>query len=264
MPTTLTLLSALLLLGAAPGNAAEGQAQAVKDCAECPELVMVPAGKFKMGSEAKGALANEKPVHEVTFAKGFAIGKYEVTFAEWDACVADKGCTHKPGDQGWGRGKQPVTNIGYTDAQEYVSWLSKKSGKTYRLPTEAEWEYAARGGATTEYPWGDEIGKGNANCAKCNDKDVDKNAPVGSYKPNGFGLYDVVGNVAEWVGDCYEFLYTDAPKDGTARSKPNCSMYTVRGGSWHIEPRDTRLAARQWFYPYNRFAYLGFRVVRAE
>ena len=261
MPTSLSILLGLRLLGAAPASAAEGQAQAAKDCPQCPELVVVPAGKFKMGSDAKGAMANEKPTREVTL-KSFAIGKYEVTFAEWDACVADKGCTYNPADQGWGRGKQPVTNIAYQDVQQYLDWLSKKAGKTYRLPTEAEWEYAARGGTATEFPWGDEVGKGNANCTKCNDADVGKNAAVGSYKPNAFGLFDVVGNVTELVQDCYEFSYEGAPKDGSARNNPNCQLRTARGGSWNVESRDTRLAARGWFYPYNRFAYVGFRVVR--
>ena len=154
-----------------------------KDCDTCPEMVVVPAGEFMMGSN--DGQADEKPVHKVTIAKPFAVGKFEVTFAEWDACVAAGGCKHKPDDEGWGRGKRPVINVSWDDiTKEYLPWLSRKTGKTYRLLTEAEWEYAARAGSRAKYAWGDEIGKNSANCDGCGSHwDNKQTAPVGSFQP---------------------------------------------------------------------------------
>jgi formylglycine-generating enzyme required for sulfatase activity len=140
-----------------------------KECEQCPEMVVLPSGSFTMGSpdSEKGHFDDEGPQHIATIAKPFAVSKFEVTFDEWDACVAVSGCKIKPDDYGWGRGKQPVINVSWDDAQEYVTWLSKHTGKSYRLLSESEWEYAARAGSTTAYAWGNEIGKGNPNCTGC-------------------------------------------------------------------------------------------------
>jgi formylglycine-generating enzyme required for sulfatase activity len=237
----------------------------IRDCPQCPELVVVPPGKFTMGDSSPGVFGDEKPAHQVAIAKPFALGKFEVTFDEWDACVADGGCTFKPSDHGWGRGKRPVIGISWEEIQPYLTWLSKKTGKTYRLPTEAEWEYAARAGTTTPYAWGAEIGQGMANCAKCGSEwDNKETAPVGSFKPNAFGLYDMEGNVTEWVGGCYTYGYENAPKDGSAfQPRAECNERTVRGGSWHDDPPSLRVSARQWYYPLNGFTFMGLRVARS-
>ena len=167
-----------------------------KDCNDgCPEMVVIPAGSFVMGSTE---VDQEKPPHPVTFRQSFAIGKYEVTFAEWEACVRGGGCVGNktPNDYGWGKGRRPVINVSATDAKEYLTWLSRKTGKSYRLLTEAEWEYAARAGSTSAFPWGNEVGNGNANCHGCGISNQ-QSTPVGSFRANGFGLYDMHGNVME-------------------------------------------------------------------
>ena len=256
-----TFLATLLATGigraAAPG-------ETIRDCDNCPELVVIPAGSFKMGDPSPNTGLPDNPAHPVTIAKPFAIGKYEVTFAEWDACVAEGGCTYKPKDN-WGRDKQPVSRIGFGDIPPFMAWLSKKTGKTYRLPTEAEWEYAARAGTTTPYAWGADIGQNNANCAKCGSKwDNNQTAPVGSFKPNAYGLYDMAGNVAEWVADCYVFGYVGATRDGTAvHPRDNCRERAIRGGSWNDQPKDLTVFARQWYYPTNSYTMNGFRVARS-
>lgn len=211
-----------------------------KDCPDCPEMVVVPPGSFMMGD----------PGWQKTFiSQAYAVGKFEVTFADWDACVAADGCGgYRPNDQGWGRGKQPVINVSWNDAKQYVQWLSQKTGKTYRLLTEAEWEYAARAGTTTAYSWGDAIGTGNANCVGCGSQwDNKQTAPVGSFQPNAFGLHDMHGNVWEWVEDCY---------------KENCMVRTLRGGSWYFEPQFAHAGKRLSLWPEARYFSLGFRVAR--
>ena len=166
-----------------------------RDCADCPLMVVVPAGSFMMGSPYW--YANEGPVHEVTIAKPFAVGVYEVTFDEWDACS----WVRSPDDGGWGSEGGPVMNVGWDDAQDYVRWLSETTGETYRLLSESEWEYAARAGTQTSYWWGDDIESNRANCNGCESRwDDAGTAPVGSFSPNAFGLYDVHGNVWECVG----------------------------------------------------------------
>lgn len=218
------------------------------DCSQCPEMVELPGGTFIMGAGEDEGYSQERPAHEVTIAAPFAIGKYEVTFEDWDACVADGGCdAYTPDDKGWGRGRQPVIGISRDDAWNYVDWLSEKTGKTYRLPTEAEWEYAARGGTQTLFWWGDEIGVGNAACWNCGSEwDRKQPAPVGSFKPNPFGLYDVAGNVFEWVEDCAaDKGYDNTPADGTAML--DCSgnswfgpdMAIIRGGAFGVNNTET-------------------------
>ena len=220
--------------GRAPGTA-------FRDCPDCPEMVVVPAGSFMMGSPSHeaGRAEDEDPRHRVTIAKPFAVGKYEVTFAEWDACVADGGCGgHRPEDEGWGRGRRPLVNVSWDDAKAYVRWLSRKTGKPYRLPSEAEWEYAARAGTTTRYSWGDDIGRNRANCLYCDSRwDLKQTAPAGSFRANVFGLHDVHGNVSEWVEDCWNDNYAGAPADGSPWTDGGCTRRVLRGGSWFNEPR---------------------------
>ena len=208
-----------------------------RDCPECPEMVVVPAGSFMMGSDES---SSEKPRHRVTIAKPFAVGKHEVTFAEWDACVVAGGCGggHRPYDRGWGRGRRPVINVSWDDAKAYVLWLNRKTGKQYRLPSEAEWEYAARAGTTTRYSWGDDIGRNRANCANCGSRwDNEQTAPTGSFRANVFGLHDVHGNVWEWVEDCWSGDYPGAPSDGRAWTGGDCGNRVLRGGSWDFNDR---------------------------
>jgi formylglycine-generating enzyme required for sulfatase activity len=228
-------------------------------------MIVVPAGSFTMGSPASepGGSSNEGPQHTVTFAPQFAVGQFEVIFDEWDACVADGGCNgYRPSDQGWGRGRRPVINGSWDDAQAYVVWLSNKTGKTYRLLTEAEYEYATRAGTQTRYPWGNDIGTNNANCRGCGSQWDEQTAPVGSFPPNGFGLSDMVGNVWAWTEDCYHDSYSGAPADGSAWTAGDCSRRVVRGGSWGDLPVVLRSATRFRFTSDSRNLILGFRVGR--
>ncbi len=199
-----------------------------------PEMVVIPAGSFRMGCvSGVGCYGDdEKPVHQVTIPAAFAVGKYEVTFAEWDACVSAGGCGHRPEDR-WGRGRHPVMRVSWDDAQTYVRWLSSQTGASYRLLSESEWEYAARAGSSTAYNWGNQIGSGRANCDGCGSQwDDSQTAPVGAFSPNAFGLHDMHGNVYEWVRDCWNESYSGAPSDGSAWQTGNCSRRVLRGGSW--------------------------------
>jgi formylglycine-generating enzyme required for sulfatase activity len=237
-----------------------------KECVTgCPTMVVVPAGKFTMGSpeSEEGRDENEGPQHEVTIAKPFAVGRTEVTFAEWDTCVAAGACL-KAADNTWGRDDRPVINVSWDDAKQYVAWLSRITGKEYRLLTEAEWEYAARGGAKTIYSWGDDIGKGNANCNGCGSQWGGKQpAPVSSFKANDFGLHDMHGNVFELVEDFWHNNYEDAPVNGSAWLQGgNPSIRVVRGGSWNIIPQGLRAAYRLGSATGLRVNLLGFRLAR--
>ncbi len=238
-----------------------------QDCATCPELVVVPAGSYLMGSPSheEDRNANEGPVHRVTITEPFAVGVYEVTFAEWDACVAAGGCNgYRPDDGGWGRGRRPVINVSWEDARGYVRWLSEQTGQEYRLLSEAEWEYVARVGTTTKYHWGDTIGRNRANCDGCGSQwDDEKTAPVGSFRSNGFGLYDVHGNVWEWVQDCWGKNYTGAPTNGKAWETGECRRRVLRGGSWYHYPSSLRSASRIRFTSGYRNNYDGFRIARS-
>jgi formylglycine-generating enzyme required for sulfatase activity len=231
-----------------------------RDCPQCPELVLVPAGAFEMGSA--DMFEFEKPVHRVSIRSPFYIGRTEVRFDEWDACVAEGGCAYRPDDRGLGRGKRPVTNVDWNDAKSYVGWLSQKTGSKYRLPTESEWEYAARAGSTTAYPWGQSVEKDRANCVGCNPEPLKKAIDTGSFQPNAFGIHDMAGNAAEWVEDCWNDSYRGAPADGTAWTKPQCRERVLRGGSFNNDPRYLRSAARFRYDHDVRFYTNGFRVVR--
>ncbi len=177
----------------------------------------------------------------------------------------DGGCDHRPDDQDWGRDNRPVINLSWHDAQAYVKWLSAKTGEVYRLPTEAEWEYAVRAGSEAEYSWGNQIGEGRANCSGCGSQwDDEQTAPIGSFDPNSFGLYDVHGNVSEWVEDCWHGSYEEAPADGTAWTQ-GCSEYQriVRGGYWGNVPLLGQSSHREWLPRLNRYTMVGFRVARS-
>jgi formylglycine-generating enzyme required for sulfatase activity len=236
-----------------------------RDCAkDCPEMIVIPAGKFTMGSPAteEGRYADEGPQHEVTIGRTFAVSKFDLTFADWDACVSVRGC-NQVDDTGFGRGTKPIINVTWEDAQQYAAWFSKMTGQQYRLLTEAEWEYAARAGTTTAYSWGEEIGKGNANCNGCSSAwDNRETSPIGSFKANAFGLHGMAGNVWQWVQDCYHGDYNGAPSDGSAWTSGDCTRHVVRGGSWLNNPRNLRSAVRLGYPSVNRLNYLGFRVAR--
>ena len=237
-----------------------------RDCAECPEMVVVPSGSFMMGSPRgeSGRYDDEGPRHRVRIGYRFAVGVYEVTFAQWDACVSAGGCGgHRPNDSGWGRGNRPVMGVSWDDAQLYVRWLSERTGGRYRLLSESEWEYVARAGTTTRYNWGNEIGHNRANCDGCGSRwDDEKTAPVGSFSANAWGMYDVHGNVWEWVGDCWNNSYTGAPSDGSVWERGDCARRVLRGGSWLDDPRSLRSAYRLWYTSGLRGLYIGFRIAR--
>lgn len=231
-----------------------------KDCDECPEMVNIPAGEFQMGSPEGEGRENEHPQHKVTISEPFVLGKYEVTFAEWDACVAAGSCDHTPDDRSWGRGDRPVMDVSWNDAQQYCGWLSETTGRLYRLPSEAEWEYAARAGSDTAYFWGDQVGKNRANCDGCGSEwDNKKTAPVGSFASNPFGLFDMHGNVLEWVEDTLHVTYEGALADGRTWSSGDGPERVVRGGSWFSFEQDVRAAYRHAIVPVFRGRYLGFR-----
>ena len=243
------------------------EGDAFRECAKnCPEMIVVPAGDFLMGPlpTEKGD-DDEEPRHAVTIAKRIAVSRFAVTFADWDACVSVGGCPQegRANDAGWGRGTRPVINVSWDDAQAYVAWLSRMTGKAYRLLSEAEWEYAARAGSTTAYFWGEEIGKNNANCNGCGSQwDARQTSPVESFKPNDFGLHDMAGNVFQWAQDCYHGNYDGAPDDGSAWISGDCGFRVVRGGSWYGNPQNLRSAYRNRYSPSGRLNDLGFRVGR--
>ena len=235
-----------------------------RDCPDvCPEMVVVPSGSFTMGSpeSEKNRDSNEGPQQGVTIARSFAVGKFEVTFAEWDACVSAGGCSHRPETE-WGRGKQPVMRVSWYDTQQYVGWLSRHTGKTYRLLTEAEWEYAARAWTTTRYAFGDTISKSQAQFSEGTWGSAGKTVAVGSFRPNAFGLYDMHGNVWEWVQDCWNDSHNGAPTDGSALATGDCSRRVLRGGSWDYYPWYLRAASRGRGTTVVRGIDLGFRVGR--
>ena len=242
------------------------QGEVFRDCTDCPEMVVVPEGSYLMGSPADEPERwdDEGPRHPVTIARRFAVGRFEVTFAQWDACRRAGGCSRSPGDEGWGRANRPVINVSWKDAREYVGWLSEKTGVQYRLLTEAEWEYAARAGTHTRYHWGDGPGHGRANCGRCGGRwGGTKTAPPGSFPPNGFGLFDMLGNVWEWVEDCGHPSYSGAPSDGSAWLQPgDCRLRMLRGGSWEDAAGRVRSAIRYWEFAETRSNVIGFRVAR--
>jgi formylglycine-generating enzyme required for sulfatase activity len=235
-----------------------------KECAKnCPEMVVVPVGKFSMGSPASepGHEDNEGPQHRVIFTRPFAVARFDVTFDDWDACVAYGDCA-RAGDSR--RGHHPIINVTWEDARHYAAWLSQMTGKPYRLLSEAEFEYAARAGTKTAYPWGDEVGKNNANCGGCGSRwDNRQSSPVGSFAANQFGLYDMHGDVWQWIEDCYHENFEGAPQDGSVWTEGgDCTRRVVRGGSWYFKPGNLRSASRDKAPTGIRNDDLGFRVGR--
>lgn len=252
----------------APGKSAAKSAQAdarapggtFRDCDACPLMVEVPAGTYLMGSDR--GRADEQPRHEVRFATPFAIGVHEVTVAEWDVCLREGGCRFSP--EAGVDVRLPVGNLSWDDAQGYLEWLSRKTGQSYRLPTEAQWEYAASGGSSTAYWWGDEVGRGNANCSDCGSAwDGKGPAPVGSFKPNPFGLHDVHGNLWEWTMDCVNRSYKGAPADGSAWLRGDCVARVLRGGTWNLDSEYMRTTRRNHYDRDVRYYLHGFRAARS-
>ena len=230
-----------------------------------PQMVVVPEGRFRMGCQSGvDCRESEMPVHEVRVDHAFAIGALEVTFAEWDACAWAGGCLGHPFDGGWGRNDRPVINVSWSDAQSYVAWLSTASGQSYRLPSEAEWEYAARAGTTTRYSWGDEAGFSRANCDGCGSPwDDRQTAPGRTFEANAWGLHNMHGNVWEWVYDCWNDNYDGAPADGSEWLAGQCLQRVYRGGAWDMSPAGLRAAYRGRAATTHRVHSLGFRVARA-
>ena len=260
-------LCVLFLLASIGADRASGQApgETFSDALEAggqgPEMVVVPAGSFEMGCvSGEACYEDEMPVHAVTIARPFAVSKYEITFEDYDRFTGPDGVD----DEGWGRGRRPVVNVSWEDAKEYTAWLSSQTGQAYRLLTEAEWEYAARAGSTTQFAWGSHIGEERANCGGCaTEWDFFQTAPAGSFAPNSFGLHDVHGNVWEWVEDCWNHDYSGAPSNGEAWLSGDCSRRISRGGSYDDFHYDLRSAVRFANAPGESNKSLGFRVARA-
>ena len=233
----------------------------VNDCPACPALISVPPGSFTMGSNSSDP--SEKPAHQVAVNTSFAIGKYEVTVQQWNAC-ADAGACPRVTQAANTSPNAPMRDVSWDDALQYVKWLSTVSGKPYRLPTEAEWEYAARGGTNTRYWWGEQLVPGKANCKDCGQPwRVDGPANVGTFAANPYGIYDMNGSVWEWVGDCWHNSFKDAPADGRAWDQPNCNVRVIRGGSWR-EGASYMVSSTRFKYDASvRHSQNGFRVARS-
>jgi len=271
-------------------NAAE-PSSVFSDCRSCPEMVVIPAGTFLMGSPGNEPERRENEVqHQVTIAQDFAIATTPVTWDMWEACARDARCdgagvedaltlqingTENP-DWDWGRGTRPVVGVSWYDAQHFVGWLNWKSGSedAYSLPSESQWEYAARAGSSTTFPWGMELNHEYGNfgrhdhelggLAEGRDIWVNETSPVKSFPPNAFGVYDMYGNIFEWTEDCYEADFAHAPRDGSANKEGNCAKRVFRSGTYLSNPYMQRSARRGAPYPATRRGrnYLGFRVVK--
>ena len=263
-----------------------------KDCAVCPEMVNIPAGSFDMGRSGEGGSIDEMPMHQVSVPK-FAMGRTEITVAQWKAFVRETGFTEDPAGcsainslsgadkvKGWSdpgypqSDAHPVSCIDWDDAGKYVAWLAKKVGKPYRLPSEAEWEYAARAGATPLFPWGSDprLACDHANvfdmtgqaadsrpgpkAFRCNDGSLYPVA-VASYRPNAFGLYDMIGNLEEWTADCWHSNYAGAPADGAAWTEDNCTLRLSRGGSWYFDSDSLKRTPRSYKRNSHPYRYSG-------
>ena len=236
-----------------------GKIEEIQDCPSCPVMLALPAGNFTMG--ASRGDRSEKPAHKVSINKPFAIGKYEVTVAQWNECHTAGACSYKPDFDP--QENSPIRDISWSDAREYTRWLSTVTQKSYRLPTEAEWEYAARGGTDTTYWWGNEVGAGQADCKNCGGKWDNKSpAAVDAFPANPFGLYGTSGGVWEWVADCWHKTYKGAPKDGTAWSRNDCRENVIRGGAWRNDASYIHSASRFKYDTHVRYLLNGFRVAR--
>ncbi len=259
------LCAAMVIAGCSFGAKQDARQQAALELELAGETVSIPAGTFRMGDLSGAGDYDELPVRNVT-VPAFRLGKHEVTFDQWDTCVMDGDCNdYSPGDYDWGRGNRPVINVSWHDIQSFIHWLNARTDGNYRLPTEAEWEYAARAGTTTDYSWGDDLGSNRANCDGCGSQwDDDRTAPVGSFPANPWGLHDMHGNVWEWVQDCWNDSYEGAPTDGSAWTDGYYSRRVIRGGSWHDSAWYLRSAYRSWFDRTLRYFNLGFRLAQDE
>ena len=269
--------------GIAPASAAVAS-HVFRDGSDCPSMIAIPPGRFLMGSPPQEAGRNEAegPVHEVVMEHRFAIGQFDVTLAEFR--IFARSTTYQPDDQkcDWRAPKskgvllrqaanEPVVCVNWNDAQAYVAWLGTRTGKPYRLPSEAEWEYAARAGSTTSRPWGETLSRDDANfgtdaCCGAFASGKDRwlyTSPVGAFRPNRFGLYDVLGNVWQWTQDCGSESYAGAPGDGSAWLSGDCDFRMVRGGGWFQAPESLRSASRAADKADRRISDIGFRVARA-
>ena len=223
------------------------------------DLVTVPAGSFFMGTPDEGEVSEyELPRHKVQIARPFLLGRHEVTFDQWDACVADKGCSTAPDDSAWDRGRNPVIHVSWEDTQQFTAWLSRVSGRAFRLPSEAEWEYAARGGNGGTFFFGEDP----ALLKRFAWFDGERPQPVGTREANPFGLHDMLGNVAEWVQDCWHPNFDGAPDNGDAWMGGKCRVGTVKGGDWHDLPWYLRPAHRTGVMRRNHYNYIGFRIAQ--
>jgi formylglycine-generating enzyme required for sulfatase activity len=276
--------SVLLATAASIAHAEGAPGSTFQDCPTCPEMVVVPAGRFMMGSDfEESGHPDEKPKHEVNIPRNFALSKTEITFDQWDACVAATRC-NAAADDGAGRAGLPVFNVDWDDANAFAAWLCDITGKKYRLPTESEWEYAARAGTTTPWFWGpaedsagstkacrfanthDETGKDAHpmyvwSNHKCTDG-FGEVAPAGGFEPNPFGLHDILGNLREWVRDCHHGGYEKAPSDGSAWDEAKCEKRIVRGGAWIDGASTSRAAYRHPEDAGYRNYQVGFRLAR--
>jgi formylglycine-generating enzyme required for sulfatase activity len=243
---------------------------AIRDCRDCPEMVVVPAGEFMMGSPKAEPHRGAEAQHAVTILRAFAVSRFEITFAEWDACVRDGGCDGYRPEAPWGRGRRPVVNVSWRNARAYADWLSRKTGKRYRLLSEAEWEYAARAGSTQAFAFGPTLTASQANFDASARTELNPRGrargralPVGAFRPNAFGLYDMHGNVWEWVEDCWNDDYGPAaPRDGSPALTGDCGGHVLRGGSWEDAASDLRAAARVGGAATDRSWSDGIRVAR--
>jgi formylglycine-generating enzyme required for sulfatase activity len=253
------------LRGEQPHIAAAGSALATttaptdkatfKECANCPTMVQIAAGSFSMGQSGD---STAMPVHRVAIRR-FALGERPVTVAEWKACVADNGCPSVRVTEADDR--TSMHNLSWDDAQQYVAWLSKKTGHSYRLPTEAEWEYAARANTATRYWWGDQVGIGLANCSDCGgEQNKTRPLPVDGYKPNAFGVLGALGGVSQWMADCWFPNYDGAPADGSLRDRKNCDRHVLRGGSFRNDRNNITASVRNYYDTSVRYPGNGFRV----
>jgi formylglycine-generating enzyme required for sulfatase activity/uncharacterized caspase-like protein len=244
----------------APASVKTGEIKTVRDCPTCPEMLVLQPATFTMGNNHGDR--SEKPAHTVSIKRPFAIGKYEVTTGQWNECVKAGGCSHKATKTG-PTDNSPITDISWNDAQQYVRWLSQLTKQKYRLPSEAEWEYAARAGTQSRFWWGDEPGTGQANCKNCGGK-WDRAAPAetDAFPPNPFGLYGTSGGVWEWVADCWHKSYQGAPKDGSSWNKSDCRENVIRGGAWRNDTSYIHTSSRFKYDSNVRYLLNGFRVAK--
>jgi formylglycine-generating enzyme required for sulfatase activity len=248
-----------VLIPSSPPRGQTQDANRFQDCPTCPRMVRIPAGTYMMGLGAREP--ESMPPHRVD-VRAFAIGQTPVTVAEWKACIAAKACSFLPRMR-VGDDRTPIHNLSWEDIGQYMAWLSITSGHTYRLPSEAEWEYAARGGTTTRYWWGDSVGMSLANCSDCGGtQDEHGPLPVDARPSNPFGLYDMLGGVAQWTADCWFPNYRGAPAVATPRDAKSCDKRVLRGGSFRAGHDEITVTYRGNYDAPVRYLVNGFRVAR--